>query len=921
MNKIYSAISVLIVFAAGFIFIHGNDSKKEKLSTIIGGSSIYSSEGRAQWEALRLSDPQTGKVPSGMRTKELEFASTLPQYHSSSLARVGAAFFQRGPVNMGGRTRAIAVDISNENIFFAGSVNGGLWRSVDAGISWTLVSSLNQNPAITSITQDKRPGHTNTWYYTTGEGVGTSASAAGAFYLGDGVFKSIDGGLTWNLLPATSTGTPQTFDAVFDVTYRIVADPSDLVNDVVYLATYGSLYRTINGGATWQLERGGVSPYSYFADVDVTSTGVVYATLDSDGSQRGIWRKDPSLGWASITPPGWDTSSIGRVVIGISSSNENQIYFLGETPNTGRMTVNWKGDQEWNSLWKYTYISGNGTGAGGSWTDLSANIPFLGTQLGNFNSQGGYDLLVRVHPTDTNVVIIGGTNLFRSTSGFTDSLNTTSIGGYDPIGTIPFYDNYPNHHPDQHDLVFLPSSPDKVFQSNDGGIFFSNDINAIPVVWQDLNNGYTTSQFYTVALDHGTTNDIIIGGTQDNGTWFTGSSNPLVPWVNPGLGDGSYCAIDDGHQNYYMSRQEGRIGKFSLDASGNILGLRRIDPIGGSDYLFINPFILDPNNTNRMYLGAGAKVWRNDSLSSIPLTGEWDTISTGWFQFPDTVLSAGAKISCLAVSASAPHRLYVGTSKRSIYRVDNPESATPVMTQIGSNAFNANSYVSCVAVDPNDADKLIAVFSNYNIYSLYYTEDGGTVWSKIGGNLEANSAGTGNGPSIRWVTIASTATGNVYLAGTSIGLFATNNLNGLSTVWIHLAANEIGNIVVDMMDYRNADGLLAIATHGAGMFSTNISDTLFTKLDATPIMNSTLEVFPNPVQDEFVLRFELKKESDINIRIFDIRGKVVRDIRAGMFVSGKQELRIQTEDLHKGVYFIKMYDKSHIINSKKILVL
>ena len=159
------------------------------------------------------------------------------------------------------------------------------------------------------------------------------------------------------------------------------------------------------------------------------------------------------------------------------------------------------------------------------------------------------------------------------------------------------------------------------------------------------------------------------------------------------------------------------------------------------------------------------------------------------------------------------------------------------------------------------------------------------------------------------------------MAGTSIGLFATNNLNDLSTVWTHLAPNEIGNIVVDMMDYRNADGLLAIATHGAGMFSTNISDTLFTKLDATPIMNSTLEVFPNPVQDEFVLRFELKKESDINIRIFDIRGKVVRDIRAGMFVSGKQELRIQTEDLHKGVYFIKMYDKSHIINSKKILVL
>ncbi|HNS12063.1 MAG TPA: T9SS type A sorting domain-containing protein [Bacteroidia bacterium] len=920
MNKIYSILSLSILLIAGIIFTHNNASKPQNLSKKIGAGSIYSSEGRAEWETLRLSDPETGTIPAGMRAKELRFASTLPQYNSSSFARVGAAFFQRGPFNVGGRTRSIAVDVTNENIFFAGSVNGGLWRSVDAGMNWTLVSSLNQNPAITSITQDKRPGHTNTWYYTTGEGIGTSASGAGAFYLGNGVFKSVDGGLTWNLLPATSTGTPHSFDAVFDITYKIVTDQSNLVNDVVYLATYGAIFRSSNGGSTWQLEKGGVSPYSYTADVDVTTTGVVYATLDSDGSQKGIWRKDPTLGWASITPPGWDTSTIGRVVIGINPSNENQVYFLGETPNTGRMTVNWKGDQEWNSLWKYTYLSGNGTGVGGNWTDLSANIPFLGTQLGNFNSQGGYDLLVKVHPTDTNVVIIGGTNLFRSASGFTDSLSTTSIGGYDPVGTIPFYDNYPNHHPDQHDLVFLPSTPDRVYQSNDGGIFFTNDIKATPVVWQELNNGYTTSQFYTVALDHAGSNDIIVGGTQDNGTWFTNSANPLVPWVNPGLGDGSHCAIDDGHQNYYMSRQEGRIGKFSLDASGNILGLRRIDPIGGSDYLFINPFILDPNNTNRMYLGAGNKIWRNDSLSSIPLTGEWDTISTGWFVFPDSVLTAGAKVSCLAVSPTAPHRLYVGTSKRSIYRVDNPESSSPVMTEISSNSFNANSYVSCVAVDPNDADKLIAVFSNYEIYSMYYTVDGGTVWTKIGGNLEANSAGTGNGPSIRWATIAATATGNVYLVGTSIGLFATNNLNGLSTVWTHLAPNEIGNIVVDMMDYRSIDGLLAIATHGAGMFSTTISDTLFTKILPVPILNSSVEVFPNPVREEFILRFEVKKATKINISLYDTQGKRAINLGEKYFDSGKHEYRVSAAMLSKGIYFLKMQSSGELIAGKKILV-
>src|SRR6185436_11772104 len=138
------------------------------------------------------------------------------------------------------------------------------------------------------------------------------------------------------------------------------------------------------------------------------------------------------------------------------------------------------------------------------------------------------------------------------------------------------------------------------------------------VVWQSLNNGYVTGQFYAVAIDHGTPNDnIAIGGVQDNGTWFTNNLNLTTPWAQPGFGDGSYCAIDNGHNYYYMSRQEGKTAKVQLDANGGVLGFRRMDPIGGSDYLFINPFILDPNNNEVMYMAAGPKIFRNDSLSQI----------------------------------------------------------------------------------------------------------------------------------------------------------------------------------------------------------------------------------------------------------------------------------------------------------------
>ena len=123
MKKIYSLVSIIILSAAALIFLQKRNETSSSILPAYAGTSIYSSEGRAEWESLRLADPATGKIPSGIRTRELAFSTTLPQYTSSSLARMGAAFFSRGPENMGGRTRAIAIDITDENVFFAGSVN------------------------------------------------------------------------------------------------------------------------------------------------------------------------------------------------------------------------------------------------------------------------------------------------------------------------------------------------------------------------------------------------------------------------------------------------------------------------------------------------------------------------------------------------------------------------------------------------------------------------------------------------------------------------------------------------------------------------------------------------------------------------------------------------------------------------------
>ena len=924
MKKLYLFSTLSILLVAVFMFTQSSRLQKSEIEGMRFSGEAEEAGLRAAWEMKRLVDPATGKIPSHARAGELEFAKSLPQFipANNPFARIGTPFNYRGPVNMGGRTRGLAVDVNDENIVLAGSVNGGIWRSTNGGMNWSRAWSLATNLAITWIAQDKRPGFTNEWYCTTGEPIGASSSAngGGGYYLGNGIYKSTDNGLTWNVLSNTSSGTPHSFDNVLDLMYKIDIDDHDSTVAILYAACYGAIYRSSNGGGTWSIQKGNASGsnFSYYTDVEVTSNGIAYATLSSDGPQKGIWRREINGIWSSISPPGWDTGTVDRAVLASVPMNENQIYVLAATPNKGKLTTNYKGDPEWTSLWKYTYLSGNGTGAGGLWEDLSANIPYDGSTFGNFNSQGGYNLMIQVHPNDTNVIFIGGTNLYRSTDGFTTSNNTTAIGGYDITSTLPHYVNYPNNHSDQHNLLFLPSNPSVAYQANDGGVYMTTDIFATPVIWQDLNNGYNTAQFYTVALDHGTPgSDIVMGGTQDNGTWWTNTQNAATPWTQPGRGDGGFCAIDNGHNFYYTSRQLGKLMKSTLDANGNTIAFNRIDPISPDSviYQFINPFVLDPNNNDILYWAADYRIYRNDSLSSIPLSGNWDTISTGWFVMPDSVSYANAYVSAFGISTNPQNRLYVGTERQHLYRIDNANGPNPVMNEITDAVnFPSSGYINCIAVDPNNADHVIVVFSNYQIYSLFYSNDGGSTWIKGAGNLEGSN---GVGPSLRWVTIVPTANGNVYLLGTSIGLFTTNTLNNTSTVWTQIAVNEIGNLVVDMMDVRTSDGYVIIGTHGGGMFSTTITDTILTGTGKHQDAITGISVYPNPAQGQLQISCE-GIVGTINITIYDNSGRIVDHIQENQ--KAAKNIFYDSSQLNSGVYYVRFENEGKVM-LKKFVVL
>ncbi len=916
MKKVLPVFAALIFAACGLFLLKNKDNTGSEGLTIPSGGQEENPELRAEWDLMRLADPATGKIPEGIEFLERQFAANLPK---AVYERSAPDWTTRGPWNVGGRTRALAIDVTNENRILAGGVSGGLWLSEDGGQSWSRKTPLDAHPGCVSIAQDTRAGHTNTWYYISGELTGTSASGGGndgsGFYLGDGMFKSTDNGNTWAPLGATDNGDEGAFTNVWQGGWRVVTDPV-AAQDIVYAATYSTIWRSINGGTSWSAVIGGINvqPFSYYTDIAITSTGVLYATFSSKGAKKGIWRSTNGTTWIDITPAGFP-AQYDRIVIGINPNNENEVYFLGTTPGAGHYTQFIETD-DWTSLWKYTYLSGNGSSTGGQWEDRSQNLPDMGTEFDHFAAQGGYDLVVKVQP-GTNNVFVGGTNIYRSTDGFTTPDNTTHIGGYKPGTYLPYFELYPNHHPDQHEMRFLPSDPNVMITASDGGLHRTENCNAANVSWTPLNRGYQTAQFYTAIIDKNEPGDnTIIGGLQDNGNFFVNSDDPTAVWKQTVNGDGAFGAIAPGKAFYVLSIQQGRVVKCNISPQGNVTAFQRFDPIGRvkRDYLFINPLALDPNDENILYLPAGDRLYRQDNVGAIPLNNEWDSIATNWTLFPDTLTpfndtNGSNSFSAIAVSETNPmHRVYLGTSRNKIYRIDNANTGTPALNLLPSPIASSTAYVTCIAIDPDNADRVILAYSNYGVYSLFLSENAGQNWIKVGGNLEATVGGTGIAPSIRWVSILPFPDGTrKYFCGTSTGLYSADTLTLHSntqpgTQWILEAPGLIGNTVITDVEVRPSDGLVVAATHGLGMFSAHY---LPVSASHEPAQEPVVQVFPNPARDIAEIALSNNNPGETYLKVFDLQGRLMQ--QTGFFGTKAQ---IDMRSIPPGVYLYELKGKN-----------
>ena len=746
--------------------------------------------------ALRMDQPNGFQAfHHAIRTRRGE---TAPRYaHNYRVAeltkarrlRKGAVvplpWQERGPGNVSGRTRAIVPDVGDPSLdtWFVASVGGGIWKTTDAGATWRELTAAWPNLGTATLVQT--PSNPDVLYAGTGEGFNNFAAVFGA-----GIFKSTDRGETWTQLASTAD------NPAFTTVTRLLVDPHDA--DHVLASTWEGnrlgtpltntyLFRSTDGGATWQQVYQGAVEHNYLGRADqlVATPGnfdVLYATLNGTGVLKST---DGGQTWA-LASDGLAPHLGGRLEMAIAPNDPNRLYLSAE-------------DQRAKSIF---YLS---TDAGATWKLGVPTQPELMDWLGG---QGWYDNAIAVHPFDPNRVFLGGVYLMEAQLG--TATGTTVEIALSYVANV--YSSIPAEskgvHPDQHHL--LPVVRDAAQQqyrllvANDGGVAFSDDDGDTFLQtggWRTLAGGLqglNTAQFYGVDKMNGA--DRYLGGTQDNGTWYSDADpDAASTWTYAPSGDGMEVTwhyydpdwmIETVQNGVYLRTKDGGANWASLDTPD--LGLST----------FLTRVAKSNQNPNLLFGVVDGGVIRSDDFGD-----SWTEVA-----MPDPCWHLSLTMA-VRISLADPANVWAGAAS-------SDTCPLFVSTDAGLSFQKATPFpvatlgpMTNVATHPSDPNTAYALFSQAGLPKILKTKNLGQTWTDISG-YGNGSASTNGFPDVAVYDLLVMPHDPDHLwAGTEIGLFVSEN-GGAS--WQYA---DNGLPAVSIWQLRVVNDEVVVATHGRGVWT------------------------------------------------------------------------------------------------------
>src|SRR5215471_4393559 len=572
------------------------------------------------------------------------------------------------PIRGSGKIDALAVDPRNANVVYLGSSDGGVWKTIDEGAHWTQLFDEQDSLSIGSIALD--PQNPDTIYVGSGA---ESESFLGIGVYGDGIYKSSNGGSSWQHFDGSNFGAPLS-NYSGDGGARVVSIAVHPKNRHVLLAGVkfsdctalpaSGIWRSVDGGSHWTQVLG--SDFGGQVVFDPTAANTAYAVLNTSfcaatAGADGLYKStDGGVTWTPILSYPFGS----YLSYAIAPSNPQTIYVLSADPAVLK--------------------SADG---GLNWSAPLYNQDFCGDQC-------GYDQVIAIDPVDPNIVFIGGElYVHRSLDG---GVTWQKVDGR-------------KLHVDHHALAFSADGS-VLYDGNDGGVWSTADIsNPSSIPWTELNETLSLTQFYPgISLDPTNTN-VAFGGSQDNGlqkysggpTW---NGLLLDDLLNSECGDGFRTLVDFNHpQTVYATCLTGVAGLFLWRSEsggdplfGTLPSFHLLRPCLTPDSLcppndrglnFASPLNMDPSDSRRLYT-AGYQVWRSDDRGDT-----WSTISPP--------LSSSYPMWSMAVAPGDPNTVYTGATGNGIlYRTSNALAAGGASwTDITSTAL-PDRLINAIAVDP-----------------------------------------------------------------------------------------------------------------------------------------------------------------------------------------------------------------------------